>query len=153
MDIATITAGLGSIKTAIDIGREVQNASSSLEEAQIKLKLADLMGNLAEAKLQFIDAQDQILTLKRKIEELESKKSLATLVRRDGNFLLPKGTEIEPYGEGPWCTSCFEANDRLITLHHKCNGVVAVGSFSTSSYIWACPVCKNSFSTPQQDEL
>ncbi|MCG6220915.1 hypothetical protein, partial [Vibrio diabolicus] len=70
MDISTLTAGLSYIKTAIDIGREVHNASSSLEEAQVKLKLADLMMNLAEAKLQFIAAQDQTLALQREVEEL-----------------------------------------------------------------------------------
>ncbi len=152
MDIATITAGLSSIKTAIDIGREVQNASSSLEEAQLKLKLADLMTNLAEAKLQFIDAQDQIISLKRQVEELEHKKSLAGHVTREGNLLLPKSTEIEPYGKGPWCTSCFETKDKLITLHHKFSSGVAIGSFSASSYKWECPACKNSFSAPQPDE-
>ncbi|MBC5833130.1 hypothetical protein [Vibrio metschnikovii] len=153
MDIAIITAGLSSIKTAIDIGREVQNASSSLEEAQIKLKLADLMVNLAEAKLQFIEAQDQILALKRQVEELEHKKSLAALVTRDGNLLLPKDTEIEPYGKGPWCTSCFETQDKLITLHHKFSSGVMVGSLASSSYKWECPACKNSFSAPQPDKL
>lgn len=153
MDIATITAGLSSIKAAIDIGREVQNASSSLEEAQLKLKLAELIGNLAEVKLQFIDAQEQILALKRQIEKLEHNKSLVDLVTREGNLLLPKNTEIEPYGKGPWCTSCFEDKDKLITLHHKFSSAVAIGSFSASSYKWECPACKNSFAAPQPSEL
>ncbi|HHF2883495.1 TPA: hypothetical protein ACPJZ6_000082 [Vibrio diabolicus] len=153
MDISTLTAGLSYIKTAIDIGREVHNASSSLEEAQVKLKLADLMMNLAEAKLQFIAAQDQTLALQREVEELKHKKSLAGLVTRNENLLLPKDSEIEPYGRGPWCTSCFETQDKLITLHHKFDQAVMVGSIAASSYKWECPACKNRFPAPQPDEL
>ena len=50
-DIATIAAALNSLKTATDIVKFIRESDLSIERAELKLKLADLVGALAEAKL------------------------------------------------------------------------------------------------------
>ena len=48
-DIATIAAALGSLKTATDIAKLIKDSGSSLEQAEVKLQIAELISSLAEA--------------------------------------------------------------------------------------------------------
>ncbi|MDN4502083.1 hypothetical protein QX776_06700 [Alteromonadaceae bacterium BrNp21-10] len=153
MDITSITAGLSAVKTAIDITKEIQNASSSLEKAQVKLKLAEITENLANAKLQFVEAQEEIVNLRLQIRTLQVIDDLKNLVKKEGNILLPKESEVKGYGTGPWCTKCFEADGKLISLHHKLGTAMVTSKASFSSYKWECPLCKTFIRAPNPSEL
>ena len=51
MDMTAITAVLGSIKTATEIAKYIKDSNVSFEKAETKLRLAELIGALADAKL------------------------------------------------------------------------------------------------------
>ena len=50
-DLATVTAVLGNIKTAMDIAKAIKDADVSVERAEMKFKLAEMMTALADAKM------------------------------------------------------------------------------------------------------
>lgn len=69
-DIATISAVLSSLKTATDIAKYFRESGFSLEKAEMKLKVADLVNALAEAKLELAQVQDVMVQKDHQIAEL-----------------------------------------------------------------------------------
>ena len=59
-DIAAISAAITSVRTAIDLAKLVRESSTSLAEAELKLKLADLIGELSEAKNMMTDVREEL---------------------------------------------------------------------------------------------
>jgi hypothetical protein len=57
MDIGTITAALGSVKTAAELARLMKGSVVSLEKAEVKLQQAELLSALADARIQIADVQ------------------------------------------------------------------------------------------------
>ena len=57
-DLMTISAAIASLKNATDIARFLKDSDASLERAEWKFKLEDLMSALAEAKIQLAEVQD-----------------------------------------------------------------------------------------------
>ena len=51
-DLATIGAALSSLKTATEIVKFIRESDVNLEKAELKLKLADLLGSLADTKME-----------------------------------------------------------------------------------------------------
>jgi hypothetical protein len=58
--IASIAAILSSIKTATDIAKFLRESDLSLQRAELKLKLADLVSALAEAKIELTEIQETL---------------------------------------------------------------------------------------------
>jgi hypothetical protein len=54
-DIVTLTAALNSMKAATDIARLLCAHGLSLEPADLRLKRADLVGELADTKIGLVD--------------------------------------------------------------------------------------------------
>lgn len=71
-DIATISAFLGSIKTATDLAKAIRSADSSLEKAELKLKIAELMESLSDVKIQAVDIKELIQEKDAEIEKLNT---------------------------------------------------------------------------------
>ncbi len=89
-DIATITAFIGSIKTATDIAKAIKDADLSLEKAESKLKLAELIEALAEAKIQAADIQEVIQEKDREITRLKKSFEFNSILERNGNAYYKK---------------------------------------------------------------
>jgi hypothetical protein len=114
-DIGAITAGISSIKLAIDIAKELKGATSAIKDAEVKLKIAELLEAMVEVKIQLVDAQDENLELKQIIKKLEE--SLASqdeVVFRDGYYYSADVQEGKP--EGPFCPNCFSSKKQLFLL-------------------------------------
>ena len=60
MDIAAIGSLLGSLKTATEITKFIRESDVSLEKAETKLKLAELVSALADAKLEAVEVQQAL---------------------------------------------------------------------------------------------
>ena len=56
-EIATIGAILTSVKTATEIAKMLKDSDLSLENAEMKLKLAELVSSLTDAKLEAVKIQ------------------------------------------------------------------------------------------------
>ncbi|WP_457301316.1 hypothetical protein [Phyllobacterium sp. P5_D12] len=131
MDIAgavsAITAALGFVKelSAIDV---------QADKAQLKLKIADITGALADAKLGLIDAME---TVREKDKELaEAKAALKfraeNLIRVDGLFYDQK--DGKPSGH-PYCSVCLDAGSAI----NLARDIGAAGHPSK------CPKCKGNY--------
>ena len=57
-DIATISSLIGSIKTMAEIAKTIKFSDSSLERAEFKLKIAELMESLANVKIEAIEIKE-----------------------------------------------------------------------------------------------
>ena len=71
-DIATIGAVLSSLKTATDIAKFLRESDLSLERAELKLKIAELVGALADAKIELTEVQEALSAKDKHIAELEN---------------------------------------------------------------------------------
>ena len=123
-DITSIAAILSSIKTATDIAKFLRESDLSLERAELKLKLADLVSALAEAKMELTEIQETLSAKDRQIVELEeafqSKDSLAR--RYDAYYTTDE--KGNPVGV-PFCLRCWE-NDhkkRQLVIDAKDRGI------------------------------
>lgn len=130
MDITSISAALGSIKTATDIAKLIKESDVSLEKAESKLKLADLISALADAKIQIADIQQVIIEKDAEIrtatEQLAVKEKLQW---EQPYYWLIEGTRKE----GPFCQHCYDKNKQLIRLQGNGEGY------------WECKACKSSY--------
>jgi hypothetical protein len=132
-DISSISIGIQSIKTAIDITKDLRNIDSSLKDAEVKLKLADLIEALSEAKIQLSDAKEENQELKIKIKSLENDLKCQEEVEfRDGFYYLkePKSAQAE----GPFCYKCYVDEKKLMLVNEMPFGLNDFGKYH-------CPKC------------
>ena len=129
MDLAIIGTAFSHLKTSMDIAKLISDSTSSLGEAETKLKLAELISSLADLKMEIadikvdlIDKDDEIRDLKRKLQD----KSIITF---DGNIYWK---EIDGKKEGPFCPTCFDVNKLSVRLHKDGPG-------------WWCNNCRDHF--------
>ena len=142
-DITSINLGLQSLKTAMEIVKAVREADESLSKAETKLKLAELSEALADTKMRLVEAQEEILELRDQLKQQGHKIDLRSQIRIEEGKYVPVGDGIPGYGKGPWCSRCFDSEERLITLHRKAGAGIATSRRSWSSYVWECPECKS----------
>ena len=135
MDIAAIGSLLGSLKTATDIAKFVRESSLSLERAELKMKLADLIEALANAKIEAADIQQEILDRDKRIRELEAAAAILAELRWEQPCYFRKN---EQGTEDPYCQNCHDATGKLSRLHTDGSGY------------FQCRVCKQSFKTPDR---
>jgi hypothetical protein len=72
MDIITaIATATSSLRMAADVGRAIVESDGTLERAELKLKLADMMGAVADARSQIATIQEATLEQQREIQRLK----------------------------------------------------------------------------------
>ena len=130
MDIPTIAAVLGSIKSATDIAKLLKETDLSLEKAEVKLKLADLISTLADAKMEIAEVQDHLREKDTKIRELEE----ALAVKEKLAYEAPYYWSVQgDKKDGPFCQQCKDSNNKLIRLQSRGTGG------------WHCRTCDKVF--------
>ena len=135
MDVAAIGSLLGSLKTATDIAKFVRESSVSLERAELKMRLADLIEALANAKIEAADIQQEILDRDKRIRELEAAAAIQAELRWEQPCYFRKS---EQGTEDPYCQNCYDSTGKLSRLHTDGSGY------------FQCRVCKQSFKTPDR---
>ena len=60
MDIAAISSALGSVKAAIELTGGILRSSSSLEKAELKLKLSEIITLLSETNIKITQLNEII---------------------------------------------------------------------------------------------
>jgi hypothetical protein len=130
-DISSITSIVGSIKIATDIAKFFKESTTSLEEAETKLKLADLISALADAKIEAADIQSLVLEKDEEIKRLKEALEIKQQVKYEKPYYwLCEGDNKD----GPYCQHCFDKEGKLIRLQ----------SFNNNGY-WRCMVCKSDY--------
>jgi len=105
--MADIVTGLSALNAAFDIAKELKNASSAYNDAEIRLKISELYSALSEARIELADAQTEIHGLNEKIKDLEGKlNSSDEMIYKDGAYYRAVPLENKP--NGPFCPACYE---------------------------------------------
>jgi predicted nucleic acid-binding Zn-ribbon protein len=126
-----MSQALTALKTAADIGKIISNANSSMQDAETKLRIAQLIEELAVAKINIASIQELLQSKDEEIKELKEK----LMMHKSLVFQKPfywNTDKVEK--EGPYCSNCWETVKKQVHL---------IRSGSTS--LWDCPHCKNRY--------
>jgi hypothetical protein len=129
-----MTDVISAIQTAIDIVGKLRNLSKKVEDAEIRMLLADLSNELADAKLEVANLKTTLAQETEKVVQLRSQLSARTEIKprvRDDAY------EFDGE-EGVFCTACYDANDKKIRLKDMPRDFLFAGK-------WECPVCKSTY--------
>ena len=106
-----IATALASIKTAIDLAKLLKDSSSTLVEAEQKLKFAEIISALADVKIEMADVQSLLLEKDSKISDLtESLRITENIVFEAPSYWLVDGDDKD----GPFCQNCYDTHGKLI---------------------------------------
>jgi hypothetical protein len=131
-DLMTIGTVITSIKTASDIAKLIKDSGTTLEKAEIKLKIADLIGNLADARIEMASIQELLLEKDTLIKELNDKLNLKNkMVWESPYYFIENGDQKD----GPYCQNCFDSAQQLIRLQKD----------KFTEGLWACTNCSESY--------
>jgi 2C-methyl-D-erythritol 2,4-cyclodiphosphate synthase len=72
-ELTAITGALGGVKAALDIAKYIKDSGSTLQGAEQKLKLAELISEIAEIKVKLADVQQIIIDKDLNIRALQEK--------------------------------------------------------------------------------
>jgi hypothetical protein len=117
-DIATISAITNSVKTAIDIAKAIKDADVSLEKAELKLRVAELVSTLADTKIASTEIVELLKQKDAKIEDLKEKLRFKEKLVRSREAYYEIDEAGKPFGD-PYCSHCWEAKFQAIHLHRK----------------------------------
>ena len=130
MDLTTISTALSTLKSAYDISKVIKDSAGTLEQAEIKLKLAELISALVDTKSQISDIKLELISKNEKISELENQ----IKIQNELEFEQPYYWKItDGKQEGPYCQKCYDDTKKLIRLQDEKNGT------------WKCLVCSSYF--------
>lgn len=136
-DMTTLAAITGSIKAAADIARTLRDLDHSLETAELRLRMVDVLSSLADARESVLELESSVKEKDREIERLHGLFAFkGTLVKRKDAYY---GTDENggPVGD-PYCTNCWEAKNLPIHLvfaggnANKCPNCTTTVSISRS---------------------
>jgi len=131
MDVPTISAALTGIKAATDISKAIMTAGASLEKAELKLRIADLVDSLTDARAKILDIRELLDQKDQEIERLKKREGL----KFDGDvYWLENEDKSE---DGPFCPNCFDDKGKCVHIHEDGPG-------------WFCYVCKRHWGKPRE---
>lgn len=128
MDLTTIATALGGIKTATDIARALKDIDGSLQTAELKLKVAELIEALAEAKMSVVNVREQLEAKEEEIQRLIKTKEIQGTIKYESPYYWISGSGSDR--DGPFCQKCYDTEQALIRLQN--NG---------SQGHWKCLAC------------
>ncbi|MBU0664256.1 MAG: hypothetical protein KJ990_06895 [Proteobacteria bacterium] len=135
MDLASIGSLLGSLKTATEIAKFIRESDTSLEKAETKLKLAELVSALADAKLEAAEIQQLIIDRDETIRQLTAEAKLKAELKwiQPCYYLSNSDGQEEPY-----CQNCYDSKQKLSRLHTDGKG------------FFECRVCTQNYKTTER---
>lgn len=131
MEIAAITGALSGIKVASEIAKIIKNSGTTLEAAEIKFKLAELIDALADAKIEIADFKELMSLKDDEINELKKELRVQQKVVWNEPYYFIIEDEDK---QGPFCQRCHDVDQNLVRLQSpRKNGY------------WKCGQCKNTY--------
>ena len=135
-DLATIGAVLGNIKIATEIAKALRESDLSIERAELKLKLAEMISALADAKLEITDVEQLLLEKDRRLVELEEAFQSKDAFVKQYDAYYHVDSNGNPAGE-PFCMSCWQIKHKKFNLHQQAG----------NRGVMVCAACGNTFSS------
>jgi len=134
VDFTSIAAALGGLKTATDIAKLIKESDLSLDKAEMKLKLVELIGALADVKLDVVNFQEKLAAAESRIKALETELQIKGEIRwQEPLYWLAEQGRTD----GPFCQHCYDSGRKLVRLQGNGEGW------------YECKVCKNSYKTSE----
>jgi hypothetical protein len=129
-DMLVIGSVLSSLKTATDIAKFIKESNVSLEQADHKLKLAELISALADAKIEIAEIQELILEKDEELKSLQNQLDVSkNIIWQEPYYFI----EDDQGRHGPYCQPCYDSERKLIRLQGS-GGKIG---------LWICLSCKN----------
>ncbi len=136
MDITSFSAALAGIKSATEIAKIIKDSGASLEKAEVKLQLADLISALADAKIEMANIREVISEKEAEINELRKELEIKGNVSWEEPYYF---LNVKDKKEGPFCQRCYDSDSKLIRLQGDGEGW------------WQCKKCDSSFTDKNYD--
>lgn len=130
MDVSTISTIFTTVKTATDIAKLLRESGLTLEKAETKLKLAELIEALADLKMQLADVRELLLEKDEEIKKLQGSLNLKESLIFEIPYYWLQGKNGK---EGPYCQVCYDKDGKAVRLQGDGSGY------------WQCQVCNNSY--------
>lgn len=117
-----------SLATAVGIAKALVGAERAFDKAELKLKLADLMGELASARTDLAALHANVYRLAQELEETKNKLAFAGSMV----FEAPYYFNVADGGrDGPYCATCWDGRGKL-----------AIRLYEAVPGFWVCHTCK-----------
>jgi hypothetical protein len=137
IEIPAIAAALAGIKNATDIAKMIKDSGATLKEAEINLKLADLIGSLADTKMEVANIRNLLTEREEEIRRLnEELRVKGGMVYEAPYYFL----QTETGRDGPFCQKCYDSNNKIIRLQMP----------GRQGY-WECHECKSGYKDKDYD--
>lgn len=113
MEITSIAAALAGIRSATEIAKIIKDSGASLEKAEIKLQLADLISALADAKIEIANVRETMSDKETELNSLKQKLEIKENIvwERPCYFVVENDKK-----DGPYCQKCYDSKKLLIRL-------------------------------------
>ncbi|MFX3211573.1 hypothetical protein V6141_27265, partial [Klebsiella pneumoniae] len=106
---------------APSLAKDLKNATSAYNDAEMRLKFSELYSALSDAKIDLADAQIEMFEMKQKIEELQAKLNASDECEfRDAVYW--RRTPIEGKANGPFCPKCYEGPENKLSSMSSVSG-------------------------------
>lgn len=131
MDIA---ATISAVSAAIGLAKEIRSIDTQVDQAELKLKIADLTSSLAEAKMGLVDVADQIREKDDEISRLTAfDLDLQGKTLKQG-FYMDTFEDGGPRGD-PYCPYCIDTK----------KGLFRVRKLNKPGGVSGCPHCRTEY--------
>ena len=128
--LSALTNALASLTAATEIAVFLKDSELSLPKDEMKVKLAELIAAIAEAKLQIADITSIIS------EKDQTIKFLQDNINQGEKMVFEKNLYWSIEGDkkdGPFCPQCWDHDDKKTRLYNMANAY------------WMCRICNNSY--------
>ena len=118
----------------MELVKLIRNSGSSLEKAELRFKMADLVEALADLKMQLAAVQEDMAGRDKRILELEGAFEVKDELRRVNDAYYRVGADGKQHGP-PRCMRCWEVDKVQRSVVHSAER--GLGSI--------CPACKSTY--------
>jgi len=112
-----IMTGLSAISETLKISKKLRAVDKKIDEAEWKLRLADVIDGLLEAKEALQNAKERERELLHKIEEMGDKLNKKGKFEDEDGLLYEVDKKGVRFGK-PYCNLCFVRDDKLYRLRY-----------------------------------
>ncbi len=128
-----VPATLAAIKASIDAGRMLRESVKMWEEADLKLKIADLINTLTDARIAISDLSDELRDAKRELAAERERAAEIAAMQFEAPFYWRQESDKR---DGPFCQKCYDADRKAIRL------------IARADKLWRCAVCSVLYAGP-----
>ena len=121
---------MSGIISAIEIAQKLNSLNNKIKDADLKMFIADLNIELANAKNNIAELLDENTKLKAEVEKLNHKK-LETLQFKGGAY-------YNSNNDGPFCPGCYDGKQKISRLVENNPDFKFIGNY-------ICSVCRKMF--------